>query len=202
MDVPLWIAVALLVVGLMVGAFGATLRFVSLERARRASLGAASGIARIGLEALPVRSVADILSGRIQIVLGGIPYIIPVLPKRASREWLARLDERFAAVATALDGAADDAPRILQLLAAHTDYMVEMLHEYDVEKVLPDDEFIDTYATDGEVLAAMVEVWRAANPLAAIGAEAAAETMASTSSEPLNSWPESTGGPLSTSTPG
>lgn len=201
MNDSLWIALLALALGFLLGAGFWGVRYARLERARRASLGAASGIARIGLEALPVRSVADILSGRIQIVLGGVPYIIHVLPRRASREWITKLDQRFAEVTSALDQAENDAPRILALLTAHTDYMIQMLREYDIEGVLPDDEFIETYATDGEILAAMVEVWRAANPLAAIGAEAAAETMAGTESASLNSWPESTGGPLNTSTP-
>jgi hypothetical protein len=201
MDASNWIAVALAcALSFTLGAALASMRFVRLERARRASFGAAAGIARVGLEALPTRSAADILSGLITIVLGGIPYVIHVLPRRASREWLARLDERFATVTAALEAADNDAPKILQLLTAHTDYMIEMLRAYDVEGVLPDNEFIETYATDGEILAAMVEVWRASNPLAAIGAEAAAETMAGTESAPLNSSPESTGGVLTTST--
>jgi hypothetical protein len=200
MSESLWIALLSFVLGVLLTTGFWSLRYARLERARRANLGASAGIARIGLEALPVRSVADILSGRIQIVLGGIPYIIHVLPRRASREWIAKLDQRFADVTMALDKAGNDAPKILALLTAHTDYMVQMLREYDVEGVLPNDEFIETYATDGEILAGMVEVWRAANPLAAIGAEAAAETMAGTEQESLNSWPESTGGPLSTST--
>lgn len=195
----LWIALLTLVLGFLLGFGVSLLRFASLERARRASLGAASGIARVGLEALPSRSAADILSGRITIVLGGLPYVIAVLPRRASREWLARLDERFAAVTQALDDAADDAPKILALLTAHTDYMIEMLRAYDVADILPDDEFIETYATDGEILAGMVEVWRAANPLAAIGAEAAAETMAGTNSAPLNSSLDSMDGELTSS---
>lgn len=200
MSESLWIALLSFVLGMVLATGFWGVRYTRLERARRANLGAAAGIARIGLEALPVRSVADILSGRIQIVLGGIPYIMQVLPRRASREWIAKLDQRFAEVTMALDRAENDAPKILALLTAHTDYMIQMLREYDVEGVLPNDEFIETYATDGEILAGMVEVWRAANPLAAIGAEAAAETMAGTDSASLNSWPESTGGPLSTST--
>jgi len=194
----LWIALLVLALGFLLGMGASGLRFARLERARKASLGAASGIARVGLEALPVRSAADILSGLITIVLGGIPYVISVLPRRASKEWLARLDARFDAVTKALDQAENDVPQILALLTAHTDYMIEMLRAYDVEGVLPDDDFIETYATDGEILAAMVEVWRAANPLAAIGAEAAAGTMAGMNSAPLNSSPDSTDGELST----
>jgi hypothetical protein len=199
MDATLWTVAFAVAFGFMLGAAVVSLRFVRLERARRATIGAASGIARVGLDALPTRSAADILSGLITIVLGGLPYVIQVLPRRASREWLARLDDRFAAVTQALDSAENDVPKILALLTAHTDYMVEMLREYDVNDVLPDNEFIETYATDGEILAAMVEVWRAANPLAAIGAEAAAETMAGIASAPLNSSPENTDGALTTS---
>lgn len=195
MDATLWIVALLsLSLGIALGAAFASWRFVRLERARRASFGAAAGIARVGLEALPTRSAADILNGRITIVLAGIPYVIGVLPRRASREWAMALDAKFAEVTRALEGAADDAPLILQILTGHTDYMIEMLRAYDVENILPDDEFVETYATDGEILAAMVEVWRAANPLAAIGAEAAAETMAGTQSAPLNSSLDSTDG--------
>ena len=200
MDATLLVVALTFAAGVLLGVIVMSLRFMSLERARRASLGAASGIARIGHEALPVRSAADILSGRIQVVLGGMPYIMPVLPRRASREWLAQLDERFDAVTKALDLAADDVPAILTILTGHTDYMVEMLRAYDVQNVLPDNDFIDEYATDGEILAATVEVWRAANPLAAIGAEAAAETMAGMNSAPQTLQPVNTDGELSTST--
>lgn len=200
MDVTLWIAlISLPLLGFLLGVGATSARFARLERARRATLGAASGIARVGLEVLPERSAADILSGRIKIVLGGLPFVVPVLPRRASRDWLAKLDARFAEVTLALDSASNNAPKILQLLSAHTDYMLEMLRAYDVEDILPDDEFIETFATDGEILAAMVEVWRAVNPLAAIGAEAAAETMAGTSTAPLNLSPENTDGMLSSS---
>lgn len=202
MDVPLWAAAPIFLAGVLVGVFVISLRFASLERARRAYREAAVGIARVGLEALPTRSAADILSGTINVVLGGIPYTMQVLPRRASRDWLTKLDERWAIVTQALDAATDDTPQILALLTGHTDYMLSMLREYDVNGVLPDDEFIDKYATDGEILAATVEVWRAANPLAAIGAEAAAETMAGTRSAPLKSPPPSTDGLPITSTSG
>lgn len=201
MDPTPWIVgLVIFAIGVLVGVFVISLRFASLERARRASLGAAAGIARIGHEALPVRSAADILSGRVTVVLGGLPFVLPVLARRASREWLAQLDERFDTVLKALDVAQDDIPAILALLSGHTDYMLESLRAYDVNGILPDDEFIETYATDGEILAATVEVWRAANPLAAIGAEAAAETMAGMNSAPPNSEQPSTDGQLSTST--
>ena len=195
MDAPLWIALTLaLVLGIFLGSALVGLRFARLERARRAVFGASAGIARLGLEALPARSAADILSGRITIVLGGVPYVINVLPRRASKEWLAQLDGSFVNLANALDASADNVPQILSFLTSQTDFMLSMLRAYDVDNRLPDDEYVEQYATDGEILAAMVEVWRAANPLAAIGAEAAAETMAGTNSAQPNSLPVNTGG--------
>src|SRR6188472_4253435 len=113
MNATLWVALLSLALGFALRPIFWSVRFARLERARRASLGAASGIARIGLEHLPVRSAADILSGRIQIVLGGIPFIIKVLPRAASKAWLDRLDSRFADITKALDVAADDVPQIL-----------------------------------------------------------------------------------------
>ncbi len=80
MDTSLWVAVIVaLAVGVFLGVIVSSLRFMRLERARRATLGAAAGIARIGHEALPVRSAADILSGRIQIVLQFLGRVLLVL---------------------------------------------------------------------------------------------------------------------------
>lgn len=184
-------------VGFLVGAW----RTFVLVRRRKAVLGAAAGIARVGLEALPTRSSADILSGRINIVLGGLPYTLPVLPRRASREWIEHVDETFASLTGALAAAGDDTPKILQLLSGQTEGLLSMLRAYDVNGVLPDDEYIDEWATDGEILAAVVEVWRAANPLVATIVDAAADaTTDGTTPEPPSSPRESTDGDLTTST--
>lgn len=186
-------------VGLVTGVVLGAARAFRLVAARRAVAGASAGLGRLGLGTLPTRSAADILAGRIRLVLGGTGYELPVLPRRASREWLAALDGRFAHLARELDQAADDAPRILGLLAGQSGVLLEMLRSYDTSGILPAAEYLDDYASDSEILVAMVEVWRAANPLAATLAEAAEET-STTSSERPNTPLTPTVGDLETST--
>lgn len=185
------------IAGFVVGvAFGA-IRAFRVAAARRAAAGAAAGLASLGLETLPTRTAADILRGRIRVVLGGSAYELRVLPRRASREWLGKLDADFAGLAGALDAAADDKPKILELLASRSDRLLAILREYDVDGVLPAPEFLDEFATDPEIVIAVVEVWRAANPLAAMLAEAASEETNGTSSEqPTPSLSPTDGGPI------
>lgn len=166
------------VVGLVLGGVAGAARAFRLVAARRAVAGAAAGFARFGLEALPERSATDILAGRIRVVLAGQTFDLPVLPRKASREWIERLDARFASLSDALDQAADDTPRVLALLAGHSDWLLEALRSYDTSGVLPTGTaggLLDELATDAEILRATVEVWRAANPLAATLAAAAGE---------------------------
>ena len=109
-------------------------------------------------------------------------------------------DARFAAIASELDEAADDTPRILALLAGQTDGLGEMLRAYDQSGVLPDPAYMDEFVTDAEVLVAMVEVWRAANPLVATLVEAGDETMDGTSPGRPTSSPLPTAGAPTTAT--
>lgn len=184
-------------VGFLVGAW----RTFVLVRRRKAVLGAAAGIARVGLEALPTRSSADILSGRINIVLGGLPYTLPVLPRRASKEWVEALDGRYAGMVDSLSEAGDDTGRILAVVAGHSELNLASLRAYDVNGILPDDEYVDEWATDAEILAAVIEVWRAANPLVATIVDAAGEsTTDGTEPEQPSSPLASTDGDLTTST--
>lgn len=197
MDLPTFAAG--LALGLLLGAVLVAARAARLAAHRRAIANASAGIARLGLETLPSRSAADILAGRVRVILGGIPYDLPVLPRRASREWLEKLDARFAYIARELDEAADDKPRILALLAGQTEALMGMLRSYDQTGVLPDPQFVDDYATDAEILVGMVEVWRAANPLAASLAEAVDAATDGMPSAPSSTLQEPTGGDLSIS---
>jgi hypothetical protein len=161
------VVVLALTLGFVLGVGVGALRAFRIAARRRSLAGANAGLARLFPENLPTRSASDILAGRIRVVLGGVGYELPVLPRRASREWLESLDARFAAIAEELDQAADDKPRILALLAGQTTGLLYALRAYDQTGVLPDPAYIDDFATDSEILVAMVEVWRAANPLAA-----------------------------------
>jgi len=189
------LALALAVMlGFVLGLAAGAARAFRLTARRRAAAGAAAGLARFGLGSLPTRTAEDILAGRVRVVLGGVQYALPVLPRRRSREWLEALDARFAEIASALDEAADDKPRILALLTTQTTGLLEMLRAYDVTDVLPAPEYLDEFATDSEVLVAMVEVWRAANPLADSLAATADEGTDGTSSALSSSSPPPTGG--------
>lgn len=163
-----WLALALgFLLGLGVGA----LQVLRLTARRRAVAGASAGLARLWPESLPSRSAADILAGRIRVALGGQTYELPVVPRAASRRWLESLDARFVKLGGELEAAGNDTPRILTLLAAQSEALYELLRSYDQSGVLPPREEIDEVATDTQILRAVLEVWRAANPLAATLAE-------------------------------
>lgn len=194
------VAALALVLGLLIGLGIGVVRGYRQATRLRSIAGANAALGRMWPEALPTRSAADILAGRIRVVLAGVPYVMPVLPRRASRDWLASLDAEFADLSAALDAAADDKPRILALLAGQTDRLLLLLRSYDQTGVLPAPEFIDDFVTDAEVLVATSEVWQAANPLAAtLVATTGEDGTDGTSPEQPSSPPTPTGGDLTMS---
>lgn len=186
-----WLALALgFLAGLSVGALRA-------RRQRRATTGASVGFARLWPDKLPSRSATDILAGRVRVLLGGKVYDLPVLPRAASRRWLEGLDARFAALGGELEAAGNDTPRILTLLSTQTEALYELLRSYDQSNVLPPREEIDEVASDTQILRAVLEVWRAANPLAAALAERSEPSTSGTSPEPpITSRPPTDGAPI------
>lgn len=192
------IAIALaLMLGLLVGLRIGAWRAFRLVAQRRAMLGAAASLARFLPSEMPTRSAADILAGVIRVVLGGVMYELPVLPRAASRAWLDSLDARFAALASELERAGDDTPQIMALLVAEADGLIDVLRSYDQGGILPAREHIDEYASNAEILRAVIEVWRATHPLAATLASIPATS--GTSPEPPSSSPLPTAGPQPTS---
>lgn len=165
-------ALLALALGLLVGLWAGATYGIRLAARRRASIGAHAQLARLWPAELPARSSADILAGVVRVSLGGTVYELPVLPRAASRAWLESLDTRFAALAAELEAAGNDAPMIMTRLVAEADALYDMLLSYDQHHVLPSREDIDATATDTEILRAVLEVWRAVNPLAATVAEA------------------------------
>jgi hypothetical protein len=138
------------------------------------------------------RSAEDIFAGRIRVDLGGQTYTMPVLSRRANREWLESLDASFASLLTSLEDI-DDGDEVLRLLFSATDEFLDALVSYDQSAVLPPRASIDDDATDLEIIRAVMEVWRAANPLVAIalGLAPSAEPGSPTSTP---TPPESTAG--------
>jgi hypothetical protein len=194
------VAALALALGFVLGTGVGAGRAYRLAVARRAAAGSIAGFARLWPETMPERSAADILAGRIHVVLGNVPYDLPVLARGASRQWLESLDTQYQALGAALDEAGNDTPQILALLASQQAALLDMLLSYDETGVLPERAHLDEYATDAEILRAVIEVWRAANPLAATLAGTTDEGTSGIEPEPSSTPPTPTAGALTTST--
>jgi len=203
------VALAGVVVGAFLGAAYGSSRAFSLMRRARTLRSVNANVRRFMPDVAPTRSTADILAGRIRITIGRNEHVLPVLTRAAESRWLASLDASFNAYAAALDSAPDSGVA-LGLLAAHPDELYEMLLAYDETHVLPSHaEWIET-GTSAEVVYAILEVWRAANPLLdyAVAATTGKWTSGtppeqSSSSQPSTdgSLPTSNGSPQNSSEP-
>lgn len=112
----------------------------------------------------PLRPDDQVAGGFIAMRLGGNEYQVPVLPIRHNREWT----QRYSVILTSIvDGVGQ--PKTLQDVAeavnSYSTTFMDVLIDYDRTNVLPDREWIDTHATDGEVYTAMQQVTNAAFPL-------------------------------------
>lgn len=197
MEIAIAVALALglgFVLGLVVGARRAFNLILSGGALRATS----ARIARVMPESMPTRSAGDILAGRVRVRLGGTTYDLPVLARAPSKRWLEQLDARFATLALTLDQAGTDAPAIMATLVAETDALYDMLLSYDTSGTLPPRSEIDEIATDAQILHAVIEVWRAAHPLAATPEPPGPPTSGAPSGPPSMS-PPSTDGALTTS---
>lgn len=200
MEVAIVLALALalgFVLGLAVGAR----RAFNLVLSGRSMRTTSAGIARFLPDAMPTRSSADILAGRVRVYLGGTVFDLPVLARGPAKRWLERLDARFAALALSLDAAGTDTPQILSLLVSETDALYDMLLSFDEGHVLPSRDEIDETATDAQILHAVLEVWRAVHPLV-VNLSAGQNPTSGPSAEPVSSPPRPTGGVPTTSSPG
>ena len=123
------------------------------------------------LDLFTTRPAGDILSRSVRITLDGIEYVLPVLRIAGNRRWKAQLDAATVGLVDSLEGSGDDVGAILALLASQTDTLLDLLISYDTTGVLPSREAIEETAYEDELLLAVRGVWRAANPLVAIGIE-------------------------------
>lgn len=138
----------------------------------------------------------DILFERVRLVIGGEVYDLPALSIEDNAAWKARLDADLAGVLDAVDGAGDDLTAILTALTGNDDALLDLLRSYDRTGVLPDDATIRASLTPMGLVRAVLEVWRAANPLVDIGIAgmAMSEVMPTASPAPTSSSRRSTGG--------
>lgn len=148
---------------------------------------------------LPERQPGDILAGRIRMSFGGQAYVLPVRSIAANEEWLASLDAGTGALVDGLMAAGDDTSVIIATLGAGSEAMPALLMSYDETHVLPPWEELKQVARPHELMLAVFEVWRAANPLVdiAIGAllvEMRQRLASVRPSEPTSSSPPPTAG--------
>jgi hypothetical protein len=117
---------------------------------------------------MPARSVEDILAERVRLSIGGEVYTLPSLSIEATEAWVARMDGEFVGLMTGLEKAGDDIPKIVTILTSRPDRLLALLLAYDLEHRLPPEEELRRKLTPMGLLRAIMEVWRAANPLADI----------------------------------
>lgn len=195
----LFAIVLALALGFVIGLVAGARRAFNLVLSGRAIRTSSARIAGFMPSTLPTRSAADVLAGRVRVVLGATTHDLPVLPRGPARRWLEQLDARFAALAVSLN-AATDTPEIMTLLAGETDALYDMLLSYDQGGVLPSRDEIDETATDAQILHAVLEVWRAVHPLVASVTGSLDEPTSGASPAPTSTPPRRTTGAPTTST--
>jgi len=159
---------------------------------------AAGGIFR---SLLPERSVEDVFAGVLRVKLGDGQFPIPVLVIEKADVWRASLSEKFSEVVGALEGQTN-AAGVLTFLGTHTPTMIELLRDYDLSNVLPDNDWIRKHATEPEILRAFMLVLAANFPFIAaaldiLAANPGALTMVLEEFGPVRPTPD--GSPTNTS---
>lgn len=152
------------------------------------------------LEADPRRPAGDILSRVVRVVLGGREYQLPVRSIKGNREWLEQLGAATIDVASQIDRADSGARAAADLYAAliaQAPALLDALIAYDTAGVLPSKDEIEAIEPDctHEIVAAVGEVWRAANPLVVTALRNLAAIQESGSSERTSSPATPTAGP-------
>jgi hypothetical protein len=141
------------------------------------------------------RPAEAILSRTVRVTLADTTYELPVLRIAGNRRWKAKLDAYTIALVDQLDQGGDDLPALLAALGAQTDTLMDLLVSYDESGVLPDRGVLEETVYEDELLRAVQEVWRAANPLVVTTlATMEASLRNSDSSTPTSTSPPPTAG--------
>lgn len=139
---------------------------------------------------LPPRSIEDILAERIRLDIGGVVYDLPVLPIRENRVWKERMDLELGFLFAQLS-VTDDTDAVLGLFDGSEALFMDLLTSYDTTGVLPPPDAIEAGLSPLGLIRAVLEVWRAARPLADIAVTGLSLTPApqtSASERPSSSW--------------
>ncbi|HEX5013017.1 MAG TPA: hypothetical protein VFV72_02575 [Candidatus Limnocylindrales bacterium] len=120
------------------------------------------------------RPAEDILSRTVRVTLAGREYELAVLTIAGNKRWKASLDKRLTGMLNGLEALPDnDVGTIFNLLNSQVDALLDLLVEYDTTGVLPPRDVLEETVYESELLVAVREVWRAANPFAVASLEAA-----------------------------
>lgn len=115
---------------------------------------------------LPERSVEDVLAGRLRMTLGGTVFDLPVLTIAQADTWREKLLAAFGDVMNRLESEVNVAG-IIAFLGTNTPTMLTLIHDYDRDAILPDDDYIRGHATEPEVLRGFVLILAASFPFIA-----------------------------------
>lgn len=174
------------------------------------------------MEPTPLRPDDQVAGGFIVMRLGGESFEVRVLPMALSRQWLPKAKQAVADMRGTAEGL-ENFEDIADFIAGQSVAMLDLLLAYDAlgNKSLPEREWIDTHATDGEVYDAWKRVTAATAPLAqealrivpdlvpalieafrtAVSKGTAAALIAMSASKSTSGSPQSTDGPAPTSKP-
>lgn len=133
---------------------------------------------------LPPRSIEDILFERVRLIIGGEVYDLPALVIEDNERWKASLEAELTGMLQALNEAGDDVSNIVAALTGEPARLIALLRSYDKSNLLPDDDTLRRSMTPLSLLRAVLEVWRAANPLVDIGLVGVTMTDVPTSESP------------------
>lgn len=166
----------------------------------------------------PLRPDEQVAGGFLVVRLGGQAFTVKVLPVSANRRWTAELASKVRTQLGALPPL-DSADQVAIVLAGQAETMMDLLIAYDAagNKALPERDWIDDHATDGEIYEAMKRVTAAAYPfgpdllrivpelvpmlMQSVSRGVTVAAMNIASSRSMSSSPPSTGGPPTTSSP-
>lgn len=150
---------------------------------------------------LPARSMEDILAERVRLTIGEVTYDLPVLPIAENRAWKERMDLELGFLLVNIS-VEDDGDAILGLFDGSEALFMDLLTSYDQTHVLPPVEQIEQGLSPLGLVKAVLEVWRAARPLADIaltGASLTLEPPTNASRGHMPTWLRRLVGPRATS---
>lgn len=119
------------------------------------------------MQPTPLRPDEQVAGGYLVVSLGGESYELKVLPMAVSRKWLSEAKSAVQSM-KGTAGGLDSFEDIADYIAGNSESLMDLLIAYDQlgNKVLPEREWIDTHATDGECYEGWLKVTAATAPLA------------------------------------